>query len=197
MKSAFGQMRPRRASRFETPAAQAPQHEGRVHNILPGGPHPEERAKLASRRARLARAIAPVLVLVALLQTAQAQTPRAPAPARPQAAPATPASPAEQAIPYEPQLLRLAEILGSLSFLRDLCGAGDGDRWRAQMAALIGSEGTTEGRKERLAGAFNKGFRGFEQSYRTCTPNAELVITLYIDEGERIARDVSSRYGGG
>ena len=29
--------------------------------------------------------------------------------------------------PYEPQLLRLSEILGALSYLRDLCGAGG---WR-------------------------------------------------------------------
>jgi uncharacterized protein (TIGR02301 family) len=100
-------------------------------------------------------------------------------------------------IPYEPQLLRLSEILGALSFLRDLCGAGDGDKWRTQMAALIATEGTSEERKARLAGSFNRGFRGFEQTYRTCTPNAELVIGRYIREGEKIAQDVASRYGGG
>ncbi len=117
---------------------------------------------------------------------------RAPQPPRAEPPPA-----AEPPAPYEPQLLRLAEILGSLAFLRDLCGAGDGDKWRAQMAALLAAEGSVEGRKERLAGAFNRGFRGFEQSYRSCTPNAELVISRYIEEGERIARDVASRYGAG
>ena len=131
-----------------------------------------------------------------LIGAAVAQTPRPTAP-RGATPPAQPAQPGEPPIPYEPQLLRLAEILGSLSFLRDLCGAGDGDKWRSQMAALLAAEGTTEARKERLAGSFNKGFRGFEQSYRACTPNAELAVSRYIEEGERIARDVSSRYGGG
>ncbi len=116
---------------------------------------------------------------------------------RQQAPRVEPPAPSEIQAPYEPQLLRLAEILGSLAFLRDLCGSGDGDKWRAQMAALLAAEGTVEGRKERLAGAFNRGFRGYEQSYRSCTPNAELAISRYIEEGERIAREVASRYGAG
>ena len=95
----------------------------------------------------------------ALAQAARPAPPRPPAPAAPP--PQT-----EPAIPYEPQLLRLAEILGSLTYLRDLCGAGDADKWRTQMTALLAAEGATVARKERLAGSFNKGFRGYEQTYR-------------------------------
>jgi uncharacterized protein (TIGR02301 family) len=93
-------------------------------------------------------------------------------------------------------LLRLAEILGALSFLRDICGDNDSAEWRRRMAALIDAEGVTEARKERLAGAYNRGFRSYETIYRACTPNAELAITRYLDEGQKIVRDVSSRYGG-
>lgn len=99
--------------------------------------------------------------------------------------------------PYEPQLLRLAEIMGALSYLRDLCGAADGQLWRNKMAALLDAEAQSVSRKERMAGAFNRGFRGFETIYRTCTPNAELVISRYLDEGGKLARDVQNRYGGG
>jgi uncharacterized protein (TIGR02301 family) len=109
----------------------------------------------------------------------------------------TPTPPAEVAAPYEPQLLRLAEIMGALAYLRDLCGDKDGDRWRARMAGLMDAESASEGRKERLAGAYNRGFRGFEVTYRACTPNARVVIERYLDEGGRIARDVGSRFGGG
>ncbi|HJW77351.1 MAG TPA: TIGR02301 family protein, partial [Beijerinckiaceae bacterium] len=65
----------------------------------------------------------------------------APAPAPPQGEP----PPA----PYEKELLRLAEIMGSLAFLRSLCTAKDAPEWPRRMQALIEAEGTTAGRKER------------------------------------------------
>jgi uncharacterized protein (TIGR02301 family) len=98
--------------------------------------------------------------------------------------------------PYEPQLLRLSEILGALSYLRDICSARDGDAWRGKMSTLLDAEAKTQTRRERLAGAFNRGFRGYEVIYRTCTPNAETVIARYLAEGGRIARDINYRYGG-
>lgn len=100
--------------------------------------------------------------------------------------------------PYEQQLLRLSEILGALAYLRELCGdQKESSELREQMAALIDVEASTAARKARFAGAYNKGFRGFEQTYRSCTPNAELVVTRYLGEGLSIAREVASRYGGG
>jgi uncharacterized protein (TIGR02301 family) len=97
-------------------------------------------------------------------------------------------------------LLRLSELLGALSWLTDLCAPGaaeqPGAQWRGQMAALMDAEAASEQRRERLAGAYNRGYRGYETIYRSCTPNAELVIARYLREGERIARDVANRYGG-
>jgi len=112
-------------------------------------------------------------------------------------APAAPAAPAaEPSAPYEPELLRLSEIMGALAYLRDLCGQRDGDSWRSRMASLIEAESSSPARRERLAGAYNKGFRGFEATYRTCTPNAATLIERYLDEGGRIAQDVTGRFGG-
>ena len=42
--------------------------------------------------------------------------------------------------------------------------------------------------------SFNHGYRGFAQSYRTCTPAADLVIRRYLEEGQKIARDITGRY---
>ena len=131
-----------------------------------------------------------------------APKPAAPAPASTEAA--KPAPPAEQPAPpaaeppppYEPQLLRLAEVIGALSYLRDLCGAGDGAAFRAKFANLMETEGTTPARKETLAGAFNRGFRGYELTYRACTPAAREIVTRFLDEAARIAKDVASRYAG-
>jgi uncharacterized protein (TIGR02301 family) len=93
-------------------------------------------------------------------------------------------------------LLRLAEILGALAWLTELCGERPGEQWRKQMAQLMEAEATTQPRRERLAGAYNRGFRGYGAMHRRCTPGAELIITRFLDEGGRIARDVANRYSG-
>jgi uncharacterized protein (TIGR02301 family) len=97
--------------------------------------------------------------------------------------------------PYEPQLLRLSEILGALSFLRDLCGEEDGDDWRAKMTSLLDAEARSGQRRAKLTGAFNRGFHGYETTYRGCTPNARSAISRYLDEGGKIAHDIAYRYG--
>ncbi len=121
-----------------------------------------------------------------------------PAPAKPAAAaeqPA-PAPAAEPPPPYEPQLLRLAELMGALSYLRDLCGAHDAEAFHAKMASLLEVEAKSETRKESLAGAYNNGFRGYELSYRVCTPAAHEIIARFLDEAAKISTDVANRYGG-
>jgi uncharacterized protein (TIGR02301 family) len=98
--------------------------------------------------------------------------------------------------PYEPQLLRLSEIMGALTYLRDLCGDRDADTYRAKMSALLSVEATSDARKERLAGAFNHGFQGYALTYRTCTPAARVVIARFLDEATRVSKDLANRYGG-
>ncbi len=111
------------------------------------------------------------------------------APAKPPAEPAEPPPP-----PYDAQIQRLAEVLGGLSFLRDLCGEGDGDDWRGKMAQLRDADAPAGARRQRLTAAFNRGFRGYELTYRVCTPNARLVIARYLDEAESLSHEVASRY---
>lgn len=96
--------------------------------------------------------------------------------------------------PYEPQLLRLAEILGSLHFLRNLCGETD-DGWRRQMDALLQSENPEQARRARMVGRFNHGYAAFEQNYTVCTEAAIEAIRRYMSEGETLTRDVVGRFG--
>jgi uncharacterized protein (TIGR02301 family) len=96
--------------------------------------------------------------------------------------------------PYESDLQRLAEILGALHYLRALCGANEGQTWRNEMQALVDAEAPGGERRDRLIASFNRGYRGFQQTYRTCTPAADLAIRRYLDEGARIARDITARY---
>ena len=42
---------------------------------------------------------------------------------------------AGQTTPFDKDLQRLAEILGALHYLRQLCGANEGPKWRNEMQA--------------------------------------------------------------
>jgi uncharacterized protein (TIGR02301 family) len=96
--------------------------------------------------------------------------------------------------PFEPGLLRLAEILGSLHFLRNLCGE-KGDRWRTEMENLLETENPDPTRRALLVASFNRGYRSFGSTYTQCTPSATEAINRYMKEGENLSRDIASRYG--
>jgi uncharacterized protein (TIGR02301 family) len=97
--------------------------------------------------------------------------------------------------PFDPVLERLAEILGSLHYLRGVCGSNEGTKWRNEMQALVDAEAPSGPRRTQMIAHFNRGYRTFEQSYRTCTPAADLAIRRYLEEGSKIAREVTARYG--
>lgn len=108
---------------------------------------------------------------------------------------ATLAAPARAAdSPFENDLLRLAEILGSLHYLRNLCGE-QGQDWRRRMEELLSVEEPDEERRARFIGRFNRGYSGFEANYTSCTPSAIEAIDRYMREGEALSRDTASRYG--
>ncbi|HXF89917.1 MAG TPA: TIGR02301 family protein [Xanthobacteraceae bacterium] len=98
------------------------------------------------------------------------------------------------AAPYDAELARLAEILGALHYLRAICGANDADKWRGEMQALLAAEAPAGERRARMMVSFNRGYRGFQQTYRTCTPAAGLAIRRYLAEGAKIAREITARY---
>jgi uncharacterized protein (TIGR02301 family) len=107
---------------------------------------------------------------------------------------AIPAHAEDAAAPFDGDLQRLAEILGTLHYLRGICGSNEGGKWRNQMQALIDAETPTGDRRSRMIAGFNRGYNGFQQTYRTCTPAALVAIRRYIDEGSKISRDLTARY---
>ena len=96
-------------------------------------------------------------------------------------APTPPAPPPRVEAPYEGDLLRLAELMGALAYLRDLCHDGDGAEFRGRMAHLIESDTRPQEAKDQLAGAFNRGFEGYRLTYRVCTSNARDAIAAYLE----------------
>jgi len=109
------------------------------------------------------------------------------------------APPAEEALvppppddrPYDEKLMRLAEILGAVHYLRELCGAGEGQLWRDQMDAILRNEGTTAVRRAKLVNKFNDGYRGYRRTYRTCTESATRASRRFSTEGAELASSLS------
>lgn len=96
--------------------------------------------------------------------------------------------------PYESRLLRLAEVLGSLHYLRNLCGE-EGNQWREEMEALLTAENPPPERRAKLVASFNHGYRSFSGVYVNCTASATEAISRYMKEGEALARDIAMRFG--
>lgn len=126
------------------------------------------------------------------------QAPRPSAPSTPKLPPqaSAPPQPAvqEQPTPYDRDLQRLSEILGALHFMRGICNSNEGQKWRSEAQALIDAEAPSGTRREQMIGSFNRGYRVFQQTYRSCTPAADIVIRRYLEEGAKIARDITARY---
>ena len=95
---------------------------------------------------------------------------------------------------FEQPLMRLAEVLGSLHYLRNLCGE-PGDQWRGEMEQLLASENPAPERRARFVASFNRGYRSFDGVYVACTPSATEAISRYMKEGEALTRDIATRYG--
>ena len=89
--------------------------------------------------------------------------------------------------PYDDRLMRLAEILGAIHFLRELCGSNEGQYWRERMEELIRAEGSSALRQARMTRGFNQGYRNYARTYSTCTPTAQTTITRFMAEGVQIS----------
>ena len=89
--------------------------------------------------------------------------------------------------PYDERLLRLSEILGAVHYLRELCGANDGQLWRDRMRELMDAEGSSALRRAKLTRSFNNGYRSYSRTYNNCTASAQTAINRFLSEGAELA----------
>lgn len=102
----------------------------------------------------------------------------------------------EKPAPYDDKLERLAEILGSLDFIRNLCSPSPEPQWKAMMAKLLQEEASTEpARHARLTAVFNRGYRSFAAIQTSCNPNLRTIGDKYRIEGATLATEITARYG--
>jgi len=94
--------------------------------------------------------------------------------------------------PYDGKLLRLAELLGAIHYLRELCGSNEGQFWRDAMQELMKSEGSSAVRRARMTRSFNQGYRSYSRTYNVCTPSARSAIDRFLIEGAGIAEALAT-----
>ena len=97
------------------------------------------------------------------------------------------AAAAPEGKPYDDKLMRISEILGAVHYLRELCGANEGQYWRDRMRDLMDAEGSSPLRKAKLTRAFNQGYRSYSRTYNTCSPSAQTAITRFLTEGSELS----------
>jgi uncharacterized protein (TIGR02301 family) len=144
---------------------------------------------------RLLAILGVMMMGLAVCEATAQQRPRTTTPpAAPAPAPAP--EPPETPLAYEPELLRLAEALGTIAYATRLCDGLSADDWQRRAQQIIDAEAMTQPRKERLAGAYNRGYLGHQAMHRTCTEATRLVIERQVAEARRITQDLSTRFGG-
>lgn len=144
----------------------------------------------------ITRLIVTTLLLATAATTAVAQKTAAPAQDKTQAQAPAPVVVEEKPTPYDQRLIRLAEVLGSVHYLRNLCVKEPEDVWRRSMQELIDKEtANEEKRRERMTAAFNRGYRTFASVYTTCTQPAIVAEQRYRAEGATLASEIVARFG--
>jgi uncharacterized protein (TIGR02301 family) len=138
--------------------------------------------------------LVPAFAPFALAQEPEGNQPQAPNAGTEVIGPPAPAEPdLDEAMAYDPELARLATILGSLHYLRNLCGEIS-TQWRDEMETIILSDKMESLRKKKAIAAFNDGYQTFSASYTRCNQRAIDAITQFQSEGAALAAAILTRY---
>ena len=89
--------------------------------------------------------------------------------------------------PYDDKLMRLSEVLGAIHYLRELCGANEGQSWRDRMRELIETDKGSALRRVKLTKSFNQGYRSFRRTYQSCSPPAQATLSKFVTEGMQLS----------
>lgn len=136
----------------------------------------------------------PILASAALAAVFSLAAP--PAGAKEAAKTETPQASTFKPAPYDDKLVQLAEILGSLDFIRNLCESDSEPQWKAMMAALIDSDAKDEpARKEKLTAAYNRGYRTYAAIQTACSEQLRATADRYRIEGATLATEIATRFG--
>jgi uncharacterized protein (TIGR02301 family) len=101
--------------------------------------------------------------------------------------------PGAEPAPYDGDLQRLATILGSLHYLRNLCGEASNE-WRGRMETMLIADKMEGERRARAVASFNDGYRAFSETYAVCNVQATAIIERFQDEGATLSSKLLTKF---
>jgi uncharacterized protein (TIGR02301 family) len=94
---------------------------------------------------------------------------------------------------YVEEVRQLAGVLGGAHYLRILCVGRTDQSWRNFMSGMLDREGGA--RRTDLIEGFNRGYRGQEERFPSCSPAAQTEEKSLRNQGMRLADTLSARLG--
>ena len=95
--------------------------------------------------------------------------------------------------PYQADMERLAHIMGALYHLDHIC-LQSGQDWRNDFADLMELDEVDDDRRVKLVAAFNQGYSDYSRLHIKCTTNARELLQRFALEGEKISRNIHTRF---
>ncbi|MBX3508233.1 MAG: TIGR02301 family protein [Parvibaculum sp.] len=87
---------------------------------------------------------------------------------------------------------QLAEILGAVHHLRDICGTNEGQLWRNKMIEMIGVLEPSDQDRQKLVKNFNDAYYRYKNAYPACTAAAARQSDKLMQDGQRIAEELAA-----
>lgn len=94
---------------------------------------------------------------------------------------------------YSQKINKLAEILGSLQFISQIC-PNNNENWREYMRQLILIQQIPLDREEELIGHFNRSYNSLANSYSQCTIAAQKAQQYFLKQGEELIIDLLQKH---
>ena len=71
-------------------------------------------------------------------------------------------------------------------YLDPLCNNSNSQDWYEQMRTLMETEDADETRRRQLIDRFNRSYRNYASTYKSCNKQARMVTELYHSEGQAL-----------
>jgi uncharacterized protein (TIGR02301 family) len=84
-------------------------------------------------------------------------------------------------------LMRLAEILGSVHHLREVCGAHEGALWRNKMIDMLNAAALDAERRQLMIAHFNDAYYQAQNAFPDCSDGAAVKSNTLLDEAHKLA----------
>jgi uncharacterized protein (TIGR02301 family) len=94
--------------------------------------------------------------------------------------------------PMENGLERLAEILGSVHHLREVCGANEGALWRNKMIDMMNTAALGAEQRQAMIAHFNDAYYQARAAFPHCSAKAAAKANSLFDEAQRLAGRLST-----